>query len=299
MQDGRLPLHMAAANGSSLEVVKLLLEANPEAITTAAKACRSAHTPMLPPQHHSSTMRPSLPCCRTRPPCPVSFDSPRAAQDGPPLLLATASGAPVQVVKLLLDAHPEAASFSSDRGAQGGMMPLHHAAANGASIEVMKLLLKANPKAVTTAVKARCCALTAAHAATQRRVPLLSLAVSYAAPRATPHCAGRRTAAALRCFAERARGGEAAARRRQRSHSHSRLGAPLCPTPPALSSQRRVHSLFPSPKRLRHTYFVAQDGRLPLHMAGNNNSKSLDVVTLLLEAHRKAVTKADNVQHLT
>ena len=34
-------------------------------------------------------------------------------------------------------------------------------------------------------------------------------------------------------------------------------------------------------------------------MAGNNNSKSLDVVTLLLEAHRKAVTKADNVQHLT
>jgi len=41
-QGGKLPLHYAAENGTSLEVVKLLLKANPEAARERDKVYRSA-----------------------------------------------------------------------------------------------------------------------------------------------------------------------------------------------------------------------------------------------------------------
>ena len=41
---------------------------------------------------------------------------------------------------------------------QGMKMSLHHAAVNGAPFDVMKLLLDANPEAATAADKARCSA---------------------------------------------------------------------------------------------------------------------------------------------
>ena len=37
-QDGKLPLHYAAAKGAPFEVVELLLNANPEAAAAAAQA---------------------------------------------------------------------------------------------------------------------------------------------------------------------------------------------------------------------------------------------------------------------
>ena len=39
-QDEKLPLHHAAANGAPLEVMKLLLDANPEAVNVADKVRR-------------------------------------------------------------------------------------------------------------------------------------------------------------------------------------------------------------------------------------------------------------------
>ena len=39
-QDEKLPLHHAAANGAPLEVMKLLLDANPKAVTVGDKVCR-------------------------------------------------------------------------------------------------------------------------------------------------------------------------------------------------------------------------------------------------------------------
>ena len=41
--NGKLPLHYAAENGAPFNVLKLLLEANREAVTTADKARSSAH----------------------------------------------------------------------------------------------------------------------------------------------------------------------------------------------------------------------------------------------------------------
>ena len=41
-QGGKLPLHYAAAKNTSLEVVKLLLNANPEAARKKDEACRAA-----------------------------------------------------------------------------------------------------------------------------------------------------------------------------------------------------------------------------------------------------------------
>ena len=40
LQDEKLPLHHAAANGAPLEVMKLLLDANPEAVNVADKVRR-------------------------------------------------------------------------------------------------------------------------------------------------------------------------------------------------------------------------------------------------------------------
>lgn len=45
---GKLPLHYAAETGAPLNVTKLLLEANREAVTTADKARSSAHTKPRP-----------------------------------------------------------------------------------------------------------------------------------------------------------------------------------------------------------------------------------------------------------
>ena len=50
-QGGKLPLHYAAENGTSLEVVKLLLKANPEAARNRDKVCRCVYVlgPTLQP----------------------------------------------------------------------------------------------------------------------------------------------------------------------------------------------------------------------------------------------------------
>ena len=52
MQDEKLPLHYAAMSGAPFDVMKLLLDANPEAATAADKARSSAHAarPTLLPQ---------------------------------------------------------------------------------------------------------------------------------------------------------------------------------------------------------------------------------------------------------
>ena len=47
MQDGRLPLHHAAVKGAPFDVMKLLLDANHEAVTAADKVRRCE--PMPPP----------------------------------------------------------------------------------------------------------------------------------------------------------------------------------------------------------------------------------------------------------
>jgi len=47
---------------------------------------------------------------------------------------------------------------TADRLAQDEKLPLHHTAVNGAPLDVMKLLLDANPEAATAADKARCSA---------------------------------------------------------------------------------------------------------------------------------------------
>ena len=51
-KDKQLPLHYAAEKGASLNLMKLLLKANPEAAAAPDKARRPAHDapPMLPPQ---------------------------------------------------------------------------------------------------------------------------------------------------------------------------------------------------------------------------------------------------------
>jgi len=47
-QGGKLPLHYAAAKGTSLEVVKLLLDANPETAASADKARHRVRAPQRP-----------------------------------------------------------------------------------------------------------------------------------------------------------------------------------------------------------------------------------------------------------
>ena len=95
-QDGQLPLHYAAEKGASLNVMKLLFEASPEAVNAADEARSSAHTapPTLRPQLLvplllflcvSSFNRPATPvlcatrlATRRRKSCPCTTLPPRA-----------------------------------------------------------------------------------------------------------------------------------------------------------------------------------------------------------------------------
>ena len=64
-QEGKLPLHHAAAKGAPFDVVKLLLGANRQAAAVVAQARRRAHVPT-----------PALPRCRCRSNGSVCFLSP-------------------------------------------------------------------------------------------------------------------------------------------------------------------------------------------------------------------------------
>ena len=111
-QDGKQPLHYAVAKGVPLDVTELLLEANPKAATSKDKARSSAHT--APP----TAAAPFAPSCFS----PVSSRN-------PPRNTAVLRHAP---------------------RTQGGKLPLHYAAAKGAPLDVMKLLLDANLEATTS-----------------------------------------------------------------------------------------------------------------------------------------------------
>ena len=114
-----MALHYAAEQGASLDVMKLLLNANPEADAAADKARSSAHIPCRPR------------CGRS---CVCSCFSPFVLFPVDPQ-------------------HPMLAPRASY--AQDGRLPLHHAAVKGAPFDVMKLLLDANREAATAADKVR------------------------------------------------------------------------------------------------------------------------------------------------
>ena len=63
-----------------------------------------------------------------------------------PLHVALAAAAPLEIVKLLLDAHPEATATPHPNG----WLPLHVAARVAAPLEVVKMLLDAHPGAAST-----------------------------------------------------------------------------------------------------------------------------------------------------
>jgi len=122
LQDGKQPLHYAAAKGAPFEVMKLLLDANRQAAAAADKARAALHiqyiyTPPTPP-----------------PQVAVPFFSLS-------LLDRPLSPRPTMLRRAPLT--------------QGKKLPLHYAAAIGASFEVTELLLEANLEALIAADKAR------------------------------------------------------------------------------------------------------------------------------------------------
>ena len=120
-QDERLPLHYAAIKGAPFDVMKLLLDANSEAVNAADKVPRrtQAAPPVLPPRHV--------------PPISVSHRRSRSLCQSPRL--------------------PRARTLVCV--AQDGWLPLHHAVDESATLEVVKLLLGPESNAATAAAKAR------------------------------------------------------------------------------------------------------------------------------------------------
>ena len=114
---GQLPLHYAAKEGASLNVVKLLLKANPGAATAVDGARCSAQAvlrihispPTLPP--HRRVRHLSRDLVQSPSDTTILHRTPRTQVGELPLHCAVASkGAPFDVVKLLLEANPEAAA---------------------------------------------------------------------------------------------------------------------------------------------------------------------------------------------
>jgi ankyrin repeat protein len=99
-REGNLPLHYAIENGARVEVVDMLLKAHPD-------AAREKNYLQEMPLHVASTNTPS------------------------------------RVVQMLIDAYPAAAA---ERDREGNL-PLHYAIENGARVEVVDMLLKAHPDA--------------------------------------------------------------------------------------------------------------------------------------------------------
>ena len=100
-----MPLHYAAAQGRSPEVMVLLLDANFEAATIPAEVRHRAHRAYRPAPLRPVALR------APRPPRSTSTNlaSSCAAQGGLlPLHLAIMQGAAEEVVTLLLDANSEA-----------------------------------------------------------------------------------------------------------------------------------------------------------------------------------------------
>ena len=136
-QDGQLPLHYAAEKGVSLNVWKLLLEANPKAAATVDTACRCAPNRTAPHTRYAAApprvrLLISLLCYRNRPATPMYCTARLACT-------------------------------------QEGELPLHYAAANDTPFEVMELLLDANREAAAAADKARGPANTAPPTPCRRR----------------------------------------------------------------------------------------------------------------------------------
>ena len=116
-QDGQLPLHYAAEKHVSLNVWKLLLEANPKAAATVDTACRCAPNRTAPHTRYASApprvrLLISLLFSRNRLATPMYCTARLACtQEGElPLHYAAAKGAPFEVMKLLLDANRQAAA---------------------------------------------------------------------------------------------------------------------------------------------------------------------------------------------
>ena len=191
-QNLKLPLHYAAAKGAPFEVMELLLDANREAAAAADKARGPANT------------APPTPCRRRRAVCRCSPSSSRTDLVAPtrPMLRHTPR-------------------------TQDEKLPLHYAAAKGAPLGVMKFLLDANPKALTATDKVSPLSPSlrpsCLHAMSLSLSPLFT-AATLAVPRLPRplRCAGPKAAAALRRGERRdIGGGEAAARKPgQRHHGH-------------------------------------------------------------------------------
>ncbi len=111
---GNLPLHNAVSNGACVEVVDMLLKAHPEAAREKNKGQESplhvVYKMTKPSTLHVASFRKTVP-----------------------------SG----VVQMLIDAYPAAAAEKDS----AGNLPLHYAVWNGACVEVVDMLLKAHPEA--------------------------------------------------------------------------------------------------------------------------------------------------------
>jgi len=111
-QNLKLPLHYAAAKGAPFEVMELLLDANREAAAAADKARGPANTaPPTPCRRRRAVCRCSPSSSRTdlvAPTRPMLRHTPRTQDEKLPLHYAAAKGAPLGVMKFLLDANPKA-----------------------------------------------------------------------------------------------------------------------------------------------------------------------------------------------
>lgn len=101
-----MSLHYAAAEGASLEVMTLLLRADRDAPGKADNVRRCTHTPSRMQAHtlpHACTLLPE-------PPRLCTANRHRTQSKKRPLHHAAMNGAPLVVMKLLLDANSEAAA---------------------------------------------------------------------------------------------------------------------------------------------------------------------------------------------
>jgi len=196
LQGKKMSLHHAAMNGAPFDVTELLLDAYREAVAAADEARGSAYT--MPPTH-----------CHAAVAAPFPFFNATVLHHTP--------------------------------CAQEGKLPLHHAAAKGAPIDVIKLLLDANPEAATTVAQARCSVHTTTpmlplllrRSTRGTPLPLLApcgLVLQHLYILYTHGHTGREAAPALRCRHGRvARCDEAAARGQSQSRGHSGHGVSLRP----------------------------------------------------------------------
>ena len=138
-EDPALPLHVALANQAPLDVIELLLKANPAAI---AHTTGYGTTPLQVALREKATTAVAL---RVLAADPTAVDKPDYL-DSMPLHTALGFGQSPDVLLKLINLHPAACAHKAD----GGKLPLHIAAEEGSSIEIVEALLAAHPGACTT-----------------------------------------------------------------------------------------------------------------------------------------------------